>query len=214
MDNLAKEYVIDFFSKKLMLFGNTPSAVGWSAKGQRQRYECITKLVNLENSSILDFGCGKGDFYSFLKERGIKAQYTGIDINESLIKTAAKNHPDAEFLTLDIDSVKIGRTFDYTILCGVFNLNIEGVKKSAWEYLTKLLGHTNKALVLNCLSAYSENKDINLVYFDPQELLSQALKITQSTSLCHNLIEGDIFLILGKNSMFTQRPQDNPERDL
>ncbi|MBI5204494.1 MAG: class I SAM-dependent methyltransferase [Nitrospirae bacterium] len=199
MDELAKEYIVDFFSKKLMFFGNAPAAVGWSAAGQRQRYECILKLLPLEGHSILDFGCGKGDLYGFLKEKGINAEYTGIDINQTLIEMASRNFPDTEFLTLDIDTDNISGTYDYIISCGVFNLNLQGVKKAAAESLRKLFHHANKTLLFNCLSTHSKTKDTNLLYFDPAELLSQASVISTSTNIYDNLIEGDIFLLLNKS---------------
>ena len=147
MNELSKEYIVDFFSKKLLLFGNTPAAVGWSAAGQRQRYECILKLLPLEGRSVLDFGCGKGDFHGFLKEKGINAKYTGIDINQKLIETASRNFPEAEFMTLDIDSEELSENYDYIISCGVFNLNVEGVKESIERYLRKLFNtQTNSSL--------------------------------------------------------------------
>ncbi|KAF0144295.1 MAG: hypothetical protein FD156_1980 [Nitrospirae bacterium] len=199
MNGLTKEYVIDFFSKKLSFFGNTPAAVGWSASGQRQRYECILKLLHLEEQSVLDFGCGKGDFYGFLKEKGINAEYTGMDINQKLIETASRNFPEAEFMTLDIDADEIPGTYDYIILCGVFNLNVQGVKESISGYLEKLFRHTSKTLLFNCLGSHSKIKDINLIYLDPENLAAAAKKITDSTAIYHDLIEGDIFLLLNKS---------------
>ncbi len=199
MDSLAKEYIVDFFSKKLSFFGDKPSAVGWSDIGQKLRYECILRLIPINGKSILDFGCGKGDLYGFFKERNIEVDYTGIDINPELTKFASAKYPDVQFLTLDIDSETIPNVFDYIILCGVFNLNIQGVKEALKESLEKLFHHTKNSLLFTCLSTYSKNKDINLVYFDPAELLSLASKITKSANLYLNLIEGDIFLLLNKN---------------
>jgi 2-polyprenyl-3-methyl-5-hydroxy-6-metoxy-1,4-benzoquinol methylase len=198
MDNIAKEYTIDFFSKKLSLFGNIPASVGWTAEGQRLRYECIISLLPLQDSSVLDFGCGKGDFYGFIRQKGIEAEYTGIDINKKLIEVAAGNYPEGKFLALDIDSEELNATFDYIILCGVFNLNIQSVKESVETIIEKLFRHTRKTLLFNCLSAHSKTKDTNLVYFDPLEVLSTALKITKSVNLYHSHIEGDILLLLNK----------------
>ncbi|MFA4827721.1 MAG: class I SAM-dependent methyltransferase [Thermodesulfovibrionales bacterium] len=199
MDNLSKEYIIDFFSKKLLLFGNTPAAVGWSAAGQRLRYECLLNLLPLERHSILDFGCGKGDFYGFLKEKNISVTYTGSDINPKLIGAASSNFPEAEFMTSDIDSEELPEDYDYIISCGVFNLNVEGVKESIERYLRKLFKHTNKTLLFNCLGSHSKIKDINLIYLDPKDLVAAAKKITDSTAIYHDLIEGDIFLLLNKS---------------
>jgi len=198
MDDLAKEYVVDFFSKKLSLFGDTPASVGWTPEGQKLRYEGILRLLPLEGKSILDFGCGKGDFYGFIKQKGIKAKYTGIDINKKLIDVAAGNYPEAKFAALDIDSEKLQETFDFIILCGVFNLAIQGAKEAVENTLRKLFYHTGKTLLFNCLSAHSKIKDTNLIYFDPLEMLSTAFQITESATLYHNLIDGDMFLLMNK----------------
>lgn len=199
MDNLAKEYIIDFYSRKLSFFGNMPAAVGWTQTGQRLRYECILKLINPAGKSILDFGCGKGDLYGFLKEKGINTKYTGIDLNNNLINTAKAVYPEGEFIALDLDSNQLLGYYDYVILCGVFNLNIDGVRESIIKYLSKLFAHTNKKLVFNCLSSFSKTKDINLIYLDPAEILTAGLDIAKSVELRHDLIEGDIFLILNKD---------------
>ena len=198
MDSLSKEYIIDFFSKKLSFFGNTPAAVGWSKTGQRQRYECIEKMVSLEGSTVLDFGCGKGDFYGFLREKVIAVNYTGADINPKLIETASKKYPETRFISLDIDSDEVPGTFDFVILCGVFNLNIEGVRESVGKYLQKLFTHTTRTLIFNCLGTHSKTSDINLIYFEPEELLSIAKDITGYPTLHHALIEGDLFLLLNR----------------
>ena len=44
--------------------------VGWgSKKTQNIRFENIYKYFKKENFSVLDVGCGLGDFYDFLKKK-------------------------------------------------------------------------------------------------------------------------------------------------
>ncbi len=71
MAELSKEYVISFFDKNLMLNGDKPDAVRWSSMGQTLHYQSMLDIGNINGKKILDFGCGKGDFYQFLKDRGI-----------------------------------------------------------------------------------------------------------------------------------------------
>jgi len=187
-----------FFSKKLSLFGNAPASVGWTAMGQKLRYEGILRLLPLAGKSILDFGCGKGDFYGYIRQKGIRAEYTGSDINKKLIDAASAYYPEARFVTLDIDSEDLHETFDYVILCGVFNLNIQDVKESVESTLRKLFLHTKKTLLFNCLNAGSKNKDTNLVYFEHREIFSIASLITESVNLYTDIVDGDIFILLNK----------------
>lgn len=198
MDNPSKDYIIDYFSKRFLHFKDNPAAVGWTPSGQKLRYEVITKLLNLERSSILDFGCGKGDLYGFLKERGLEVKYAGVDINPELINFASKKYPGINFYTIDIEKENLPDNFDYIIICGVFNLRVEGVKESAYRTLKKLFNHTKRSLLFNCPSIYTGKKDMDIYYYDPCELLGIALGSTKNVNLYHGLIEGEIFLILSR----------------
>lgn len=198
MDEAAKEYLIDYFTKRLRHFGDTPASVGWSEKGQLLRYQAISELLSFNNSSVLDFGCGKGDLYRFLKTKGLNLKYTGMDINPELIRIAREKYPEAIFRTIDLEKEELNEKFDFIIICGVFNLKISGVKESAYWSIKKLFCNTKKTLLFNCPSIHAKNKDIELLYYDSVELLSLALTITKKVNLYHHLIEGEIFLELSR----------------
>jgi len=198
MDELVKEYVIDFFTKRLNHFKNSPESVGWTKKGQTLRYEAILKFINPDCKTILDFGCGKGDFYSFLKEKGMECNYTGIDINPSLIEFAKQNYPEAEFYTMDIENEPLTKTFDYIISIGVFNLLVQTAKETAKKCIKTLFNHTDEKLIFTCLNRRSKHKDIGLVYFDIEELINIALEITPEFNILDDVVESDLFLILYK----------------
>lgn len=199
MDELAKEFVIDFFTKRLIHFKNSPESVGWTRAGQRLRYEEVLKLIELSGKSLLDFGCGKGDFLGFLKEKKINCQYTGIDINPSLIELANKIYPEADFYVKDIEKESLERDFDYTISIGVFNLSVQGVKTSMQRCLEILFNHTKERVIFTCLNQKTKLKDIFVTYFTTDELDKIAKNITKKYQIFDNLIEGDLFLILEKD---------------
>jgi len=199
MDELGKEYVIDFFTKRLFHFKNTPESVGWTHKGQLLRYETVLKLIEPEGKSLLDFGCGKGDFYGFLKERGIDCHYTGIDINPSLIELARKNYPEVEFYVMDIGNEALERKFSYTLAIGVFNLAVQDVKELTERCMKILFKHTSERLVFTCLNQQTKLKDIYVTYFSKEELEKIAKKLTNRYEIMDNLVEGDLFLILDKS---------------
>ncbi|GLI52692.1 class I SAM-dependent methyltransferase [Thermodesulfovibrio yellowstonii] len=198
MDELAKEYIIDFFTKRLVYFKDSPESVGWTQTGQILRYEAVLKLIEPEGKSLLDFGCGKGDFYGFLKQRGIKCDYTGIDINPSLIEVAIKNYPEAVFYVKDIEKEPLNRKFNYTLAIGVFNLAVQDIKELMERCLEILFQHTNEKLILTCLNKKTKLKDISVTYFTVEELEKISKKLTNSYQIVDNLIEGDLFLILNK----------------
>lgn len=198
MDELAKEYVIDFFSKRLTHFKDSPEAVGWTYKGQIMRYEAILQFINPSGSTILDFGCGKGDFYRFLKQRGIECKYTGIDINPTLIELARKKYGENLFYERDIEREPLKDTFDYVVAIGVFNLQVQGIKETARECLKILFSHTSQRLVATFLNCQTRLRDIGVTYFSKDELIEFASALTDKFQLEDSLIEGDFFLILDR----------------
>lgn len=196
--SLRKEYLIDFYEKHLLLFGDRPEALRWTPEGQRLRYSIILDgLGPLDGKRVLDYGCGLGGFYGFLREKGINARYTGTDINPKLIETAKAKYPEADFSVFDAEEEEPGGAYDFVIVCGVFNNNIEGVGESAREVVRRLFKHTKKCLVFNALSAAYSIKTWELYYHDPAEFLSFAIaELTPFALLRHDYLPEDFTAFL------------------
>lgn len=174
MDELSKEYIISFFGKHLMLHGDRPEAVRWTSSGQRRHYEALLDVGDLRGKKILDFGCGKGDLFHFLREKGMSADYTGYDINAKLISLARQKFPDARFRVFDIDRDELEEDFDYILLCGVFNLRVAGLDDMIRKTLAKLFVHCRAGLAFNALSVHNPEKDAELHYVSPEEIVRYA----------------------------------------
>jgi 2-polyprenyl-3-methyl-5-hydroxy-6-metoxy-1,4-benzoquinol methylase len=72
MDPLGKKELLSFYGRHLRDFGDSPQAVRWTPEGQIRRYETLLSITgDLSGKTILDFGCGKGDLFGFLKDKGI-----------------------------------------------------------------------------------------------------------------------------------------------
>jgi SAM-dependent methyltransferase len=202
MDELSTEYVISTYNKSLMMHGDRPEAVNWTEKGQRLRFETLLSFnESIDGKKILDYGCGKGDFYQFLKERGIIVSYTGYDINENLINMAKQKYPECRFKILDIDNTDADEVFDYIFLCGVFNLKLTGLVDIAKSSLKKLFASCRRALVFNALSSLEKKTDFTLQYFDPAEMLSFAAhNLSPYITLCHGRDPYDFTMFVHKDS--------------
>ncbi|BCB97216.1 hypothetical protein JZK55_21380 [Dissulfurispira thermophila] len=197
MDELSKEYVISFFDKNLMLHGDRPEAVRWSSRGQTLHYEAMLDIGNINGTKILDFGCGKGDFYQFLKYKGISVEYSGFDINDKLIVLARQKYPEADFRVFDIDKDVLHENFDYIFLCGVFNLKIEGLNEVIKNILIKLFKHCRICLAFNALSVHSPRKDFELHYTSPEDMFSFAVKnLSPYVSLRHDRMNYDFTMFV------------------
>ncbi len=195
MDELSKEYIVSFYDKSLQLHGDRPEALRWSPQGQRLHYQSLLDVGDLNGKKILDFGCGKGDFYGFLTERNIAVHYSGYDINEKLIALARKKFPQCTFSVFDIEKETLDEYFDYIFLCGVFNLEVQGVDETIVTTLKKLFVRCRMALVFNGLSVHDPKKDFELHYVSPEELFAFAVReLSPYVSLRHDRMAYDFVM--------------------
>jgi SAM-dependent methyltransferase len=196
MDPYGKRELLAFYDRHLRDHGDHPQAVRWTPEGQRRRYEAFLGVIgDPAGKTLLDFGCGKGDFFGFLRERGVDCGYCGIDVNRNLVALARRKYPGAEFLDLDLEEEPFGRRFDLVVACGVFNLRIGGIGESVPGALRLLFGLCREALHANFLTARTAQRDVELHYVDPPELLRFALEeLSPRVVLRHGLVAGDVFL--------------------
>jgi 2-polyprenyl-3-methyl-5-hydroxy-6-metoxy-1,4-benzoquinol methylase len=198
MDPLGKKELLHFYNRHLKDFGDSPKAIRWTPEGQLRRYiSLITIAGDFSGKTVLDFGCGKGDFYGFMTGKGISVRYCGIDINENLIGLARSKYPEAEFIALDIEEAELNRIFDIIFVCGVFNLRVAGIEESMKNVLKKLFGLCREAFHINLLTYYIPQRDIELFYVKPEEMLQFVItEISRSVTLMHS--KEDIFLSIYK----------------
>ena len=200
MDELSKEFIISFYNKRLQMFGDRPESLGWSPRGQILRFRSLLGIdKNIDGSKVLDFGCGIGDFYGYLRDKGIHVRYTGFDINDNLISKAASRYPECRFRTFDINRDDITEKFDYIFLCGVFNLKVQQLEDTIKTTLIELFKHCRIAMAFNALSAYTAKKEFELHYMYPEEMFSFAIKnLSPYIAIRHDTLLYDFTMFMYK----------------
>lgn len=149
MDPLGKKELLYFYNRHLKDFGDAPQAVRWTSEGQRRRYETLLNIArDISGKKILDFGCGKGDLYGFIKDKGIPINYCGIDVNENLIELAKSKYPEAEFIAMDLEESEFEQAFDVIFVCGVFNLRVAGIEESMKNVLKNFSDYAKRSFTL------------------------------------------------------------------
>jgi SAM-dependent methyltransferase len=163
-------------------------------------YESLLDIGDIAGSKVLDYGCGKGDFYRFLKDRGIRTEYSGFDINNKLVEVAREKFAGIDFRVFDIEKDTLDEDFDYIFLCGVFNLNVQGLDNTIKKALLELFKHCRRALAFNALSAHNPKKDFELHYTSPGEMFTFATdSLSPFVSLRHDRIVYDFMLFIYRN---------------
>lgn len=101
--------------------GPTYAGVGWLPQECLGQYMAMRNLLDVRaTDSVLDIGCGLGFGYNAFHD----CNFTGIDTSKVHIETARNLlvGGDAEFKHSTIDEEEEGRTYDYVVLSGIFNL--------------------------------------------------------------------------------------------
>ncbi len=165
-----------YFEASAKTYGHRIESVGWHSKEtQRKRFEVLSSFVSLEGKSILDVGCGKGDFYDFLKQHNITCRYVGIDISPEMIRLAKEAYPKGTFYCSDFNEFDYHSSPDLIIANGIFNLKTAVDMLAILEKNLVFLRQKSKEGVILTLLTGEKESDI-FFYYDPTEVESRLTK--------------------------------------
>ncbi len=163
------------------------------------RFKVLTEIGLKSGDSVLDVGCGLGDYYAFLKNLDLDIKYTGIDINPKLIAKCQERYLDAEFLVSNIEKNDLGR-FDYVVSSSTFNLKLTENRNMELieSMISQMFKHANNGVALDMLTKWVDfrGNDSEAFYYDPAEVFSIAKRLTKRVTLRHDyqLFEFCIYL--------------------
>ena len=208
MKNNYVKSTSDYYSKLFKQHGQSPKSLGWSKGKQFLRFDQLTKYYMLKDCSILDVGCGFGDFVTYLKSKyeWASIDYLGIDLIDDFVQVAKKTHHQNNFRFISgefIETDLIGK-FDYVISSGIFNLkNDNGNNHNLLEqFISKMLSHCNKSVSIDFLSDKVEFKHSHNFHWDPSRLLSMAYKFSKNVSLSNDYFPFEFTLRINKDDSF------------
>ncbi len=147
----------EFYSNAIDEYGICALGVQWNSKHtQYKRFEVITKFIKKEiaQSSIVDVGCGFGEYYKYLETNNkIPKKYIGVDCENRMVTISKKRLPLQEFIMQNILTDNLIET-DYYICSGA--LNILTVDE-AYLFISKCFKASRKGFIFNFLKSQSFN---------------------------------------------------------
>jgi len=164
-----------------------------------------------KNSSILDVGCGFGDFFRYLLERfpDFTGHYKGIDILDDFIEECKGNIKDgrAEFDTQDLlnsNEIK-GDSYEFVVASGTFNLKIgEKHRKFVAAMLEKMFKVCSRGVAVNFMSTYVDYVNESSFHASPEEIFSLAKSFTKRVSLRHDYMPYEFTVYIYKDDSITE----------
>lgn len=166
------EDLASLYDRRVKEFGYEARSVGWkSTEQQNLRFRILTENIELSGQSILDLGCGFGDFYDFLCSSGLKpTKYTGIDISDEMLRVAKKLHSKILGVTFINRPLMTGteETYDFAVASGSLNYNLKVDMNLYLENFVKVYQHrVRKGLLLNLLTAKVDYVQEMHVHYSP-----------------------------------------------
>jgi SAM-dependent methyltransferase len=172
--NELSEGMVSRYSERYKKMGYDVKTLGWGSREQQifRFHQVLQSGIALSGKSVIDIGCGFGDFGKFLLEQNIQfSQYFGWDINPDLIAEA---------------------TADVGVMMGVLNLDFKN-RIDNFEYSKQLIQTgfklVKEVLIVDFLSTRLSSdypKEDFVFYHDPGQVLDFALSLSDNVSLRHD----------------------------
>jgi SAM-dependent methyltransferase len=174
--------VAAYYSSKLALHGATAQGVDWNGQASHElRHRQFLRLLDgNREASVLDLGCGYGDFFRFLRAEGHQGPFIGYDVAPDMIAEALRLHGEAGCQwRVGTDPAEIA---DFAIASGVFNVKgdvpIEAWVRYVHDTIDILARAGRRGFAFNILTMSSDpaRRSPNLYYADESEMLSYCLR--------------------------------------
>jgi len=171
MNEIDKKTLIDFYEALYIRHGPNYLGSGWpNQKDQIKRFRILTEIADLDDSSILDVGCGFGALYEYLKENFKNFEYKGIDISKKIIDAAKKKYPEADFRTHDLIEKDLSSYFDFVLLSGAFNPKLSDNWLFIKNLISRMFGSCIKGIAFNMFSDKVDYMDKKIHYQNQNQL--------------------------------------------
>ncbi len=156
MDDSAEKAYLQPYSEAVKRFGASFEATLWNSRAaQILRFDVMIDLAALEDTRVLDVGCGEGDLAAHLLERAVPiAGFVGIDAMPEMIESATKRDlPGCRFIAGDAianpDLLGTGEP-QYTCISGTLNTMDD---QTARTLVADAFAAASEGVVFNFLSS-------------------------------------------------------------
>jgi SAM-dependent methyltransferase len=203
-------------------FGYDSRTLGWNKDCQWVRFEAALEGLWPEDiESVLDVGCGFGDLLGFLRERGWRGRYTGVDIVGDLLAAARQVYAEdsaAQFLEGEVGEFGPEVKSSLVVALGVFNHRVEqGNSPFVHETFEAMWRASDRVVVCDFLSTSSDPwfRRERLYYADPAELYRLGAQYSKRVMIHHGYMPFEFQLKVWHDDSFDPAaPTFSPHRRL
>lgn len=191
------------YQRRIAHDGVTPQSMntGGEAK-QRIRHAVHAELVR-PHDEVLDVGCGIGQFYAFLCDRGYRGTYHGVDIVPEYVAHCGREFPNARVELGDVFATGLRGTYDVIVASQVFNDHYRASNNP--DVLRRFIGMAfdaaRRAVTVDMLTSYVDFMVPELYYFPPEEVFAFAKSLTRFVRIRHDYLPFEFTIQLFKTGV-------------
>ena len=195
-----RKRIIDSQSHALRQHGYHPNSLLWSnTEVQELRFKILADVGIEQGDTVLDVGCGFGDFADYLSRQDKAVGFTGIDLSEDLLIEGRKHFPDLELLQGDLfDFNPAPQSYDYVTLSGALNRKFDNAKEYTHHIIQRMFQTCKKGIAFNLLDARHEwtSTRWDLQSFYPDEIKDWISLLSNKNIIIDNYLENDFTVML------------------
>ncbi len=197
MKKEQRKRIIDKHRDSLTRHGHHPNALYWSSREiQEIRFRVLAEIGIKSGDSVLDVGCGFGDFKSWFEADGKTLGFTGVDISPDLIGEAERLHPDATLLCGELSDFDFEpAAFDWVILSGAMNEQLFDDGAYARRQIALMYDLCRKGTAFNMLDA-RHLKAHDLQRTDPHRMLEFCNTLCVDCQLHDDYLKNDFTIYM------------------
>jgi SAM-dependent methyltransferase len=174
--------VAEYYSAKLGQHGATSQGVDWNGldSHQTRHRQFLRLLAESPDASVIDLGCGFGDFLRFLRLECHRGHFIGYDIAPAMVAKARELHGESDDREWHVGGEPVGPA-DFAIASGIFNVK-GNVDDEDWrDYVHRTIdvlaraGRRGFGFNMLSLSSDADRRRPNLFYADPAQILAHCL---------------------------------------
>jgi len=184
-------------------FGQDVRSLGWSTHGQQARFEFVRSLIPDAARSVLDIGCGFGDFADCLAAKRPEIAYTGWDINPDFIEICRKRDKGTFALRDILTEPPLPGSYDVCILIGSLNAGADNSDDLARTMIRRMCDASKMGCLFSATSMYVDEKYRDssgaMHYYDPGAMFGFAKTLARRVDLFHSYLPHDFCLAIWKD---------------
>ncbi len=185
-------------------FGFHPNALFWTSREiQETRFQILLEAGMATDDTLLDVGCGFGDFSAWLEGQGIAVKYTGIDLSAELLEEGRRRYPEIELHEGDLFEFNPSTaSYDWVTLSGTLNRDHGDDGDYARTVVQRMYETCRKGIAFNLLDArhkWTQGR-WDLQSFHPDEIAELASELSSNFKIRDGYLPNDFTVLIWKQS--------------